>query len=89
MLSVETKRTTQEEQQRDDRGFRHLGAPGLSLGLDSIAFGPGPARVRDLFKSNPFVFEGMNIPNGTTLPNLKYLFVEMLLGDMANRLRTT
>lgn len=87
MLTVETKRTTQEEEQRKDRGFEHLGAPALSLGLDAVAFGPGPAAVKALFMINPLVFEGMNIPNGTNLPNLKNYFVDVLLGEMTAPLK--
>jgi hypothetical protein len=86
MLSVETKRTTQEEQQREDRGFRHLGAPGLSLGLDAVAFGPGPAAVKFLFKTNPSVFEGTNIADGTNMPNFKNVFVGQLLREIEQRL---
>lgn len=89
MLSVETKRTTQQEEQRKDRGFEHLGAPALSLGLDAVAFGPGPAAVKALFGINPHVFEGINIPNGTELPNLKNRLVDILLGEMTERLQTT
>ena len=82
MLSVETKRTTQEEGQRRDRGFEHVAAPAVSTTLEVSNFGSQCARVRSLFKSHPAVFEGMNIPDGTNLPNLKNLFVALLLGEM-------
>ena len=78
---VEQKRTTQEqqEQRREERSFEHLGAEVHSTIWRSAKFGEEAAKVRDLFRRNPNVFEGMNIADGTNLPNLKNLFVNLLL----------
>ena len=89
MLTVETKRTTQEEERLNDRGFEHLGAPALSLIFKAATFGVGPAAVKELFKLNPFIFEGMNIPDANTFPNTKNRLVDIRLGEIAARLRTT
>lgn len=81
MLSVETKRTTREEEQRQDRMVEQVTASAQSMVFEMATFGPKAAKVRDLFRLNPAVFVGMNIPNGTNLPNLKNLFVAILLGE--------
>lgn len=85
---VEQTRTTQEQQeQRQNRGFEHLAAPALSTGLEMATFGPGPAAVKALFKIAPMVFDGMNIANGTNLPNIKNVFVNDLIAQQASLLK--
>lgn len=87
MLTVETKRTTQEEEQRRTAGSERFVSPVHSAELRAADFGMQCAQVRDLFRLNPSVFEGMNIADGTNLPNLKNLFVALLLGGPAGTVR--
>jgi len=84
--SLQPQRTQQEEQQRD-RPFEHLAAPALSTALDAVAFGPGPAAVKALFKMDPLIFRGMNIADGTNLPSLKNVLVATLLGEQEARVK--
>ena len=76
--ALQPQRNQQEEQQRA-RQFEQLAGPALSTTLDAVAFGPGPAAVKAAFKINPFMFEGMNIADGTNLPSLKNILVADLL----------
>ena len=89
MLSVETKRTTREEEQRQDRMVEQVTASAQSMVFEMATFGPKAAAVKSLFNINPFVFDGMNIPNGIEFPNLKNWFVDILLGEITARLRTS
>lgn len=88
MLQVETKRTTQQEQEsRQDRGFKHVGADMLSLAFRTATFGIGPKSVMKAFKLHPTAFEGMTIPDGFTLPNIKNVLAAILIKEQEDRLR--
>ena len=86
MLSVEIKKTTQEEERRRDRGFEHVAAPAVSAAFEALTFGVGPASVKILFQMNPFAFEGTNVADGTNMPNFKNVHIAQLLKEIQQKL---
>ena len=68
---VQQSRTTQEqqEQQGQDRGFEHAGAPVLSKTLEMFTFPKACEVIKILHLKVPQIFEGLSPSDGSTLPN--------------------
>ncbi|MEY4669734.1 MAG: hypothetical protein RL518_2433 [Pseudomonadota bacterium] len=78
---IQQARDARQDQREERFDLGKVVAPVLQAGLELYSFGLRSQAVRDLFLEQPEIFRGMNVADGTNLPNVKNVMVAAALEE--------